>query len=217
MKAASKQSKVPILCISLVAIFLSVAYGLDYATVTEVVDGDTFRIENGEKVRMIGIDTPETLDPRKPVEYFGAESKAYLESLILNKRVRLEFGSDPRDKYGRILAYVHLGEIDVNLKMVEDGYAMAYLKYPHAREKKYLDAELRARRNGIGRWGSPSSVSQPAKPVVSDREPIVYITKSGAKYHRESCRYLSKSKIPISLEDAKTRGYSACKVCKPTR
>lgn len=206
-----------ILAALVLTILLSPALATDYATVTEVIDGDTFRIDNGEKVRMIGIDTPETLDPRKPVEYFGPESKAYLESLILNKRVRLEFGAEGRDKYGRMLAYVHLGDLDVNLKMIQDGYAMAYLKYPHDREQRYLQSEIQARRNGIGRWGSPGSVSRPVEPVKTEEKTTVYITKFGSKYHRGSCRYLSKSKIPISIEDAKARGYGACKVCKPGR
>ncbi len=217
------------------------------ALVDRIVDGDTFTLTSGEKVRLIGIDTPESQDPNKPVEYYSTEAKDQLEQLIGNKQVRLEFGDERTDKYGRLLCYVWVGDTLVNLEMVRQGYAMAYLRFPHSRETEFLKAEIAARRNAIGMWASPRTVQPAANdPGLSEAQQLlnqnggqsasvkpppvapavqpssqtggdetVYITKSGAKYHRGSCNYLRKSKIPISKKDAAARGYGACSKCRP--
>lgn len=204
-------------------------------TVSYVVDGDTFVLESGEKVRLIGIDAPESQDPNKPVEYFSERSKGYLQHLISGQEVRLEFGDERTDKYGRLLCYVYVGDsIFANLEMIKKGYAMAYLRFPHAKEAEFLEAEISARRQAIGMWGSPRS-SQAVEDIINDQleqglestqqkqkqeQPAsqsvtVYITKSGSKYHRGSCGYLRKSKIPISKDDAIDRGYGPCSRCRP--
>jgi len=122
--------------------------------VTRVVDGDTIVLSNGERVRYIGIDTPETKHPKKPVQYFGREASAYNKSLVEHKMVRLEFDVDKRDKYGRLLAYVYVGDTFVNAKLVEEGYAQVYTFPPNV---KYADLFLKlqreARENNRGLWG----------------------------------------------------------------
>jgi len=192
--------------------------------IADVIDGDTFRLEDGQKVRLIGIDCPESKDPNKPVEYFSEESGAFLESLIQGKDIRLEYGDERTDKYSRLLCYVWVDDtLLVNLEIVRQGYGLAYLRFPHKLEKQFLDAEIAARRAAIGMWASPRSgyvtpeIKPKEQPQEETKEITVYITKSGSKYHRAGCRYLSKSMIPISLKDAKERGYSPCKVCKPPR
>lgn len=132
------------------------------ARVLRVVDGDTFVAamdqENGEwRVRMLGIDTPESVDPRRPVECFGKEAADKLRTLVEGRRVRL--ASDPeadeRDAYGRLLRNVFLEDgTDVNATMVREGFAQAYLRYPLKRERK---SELRkleetARASSTGLW-----------------------------------------------------------------
>jgi len=215
----------PKVIIIVVAIFCASLPQISHsAIVSDVIDGDTFRLEDGQKVRLIGVDCPESNDPNKPVEYFSAESMAFLESRILGKDVRLEYGDERTDKYGRLLCYVWVDDtLLVNLEIVKQGYGMAYLRFPHKLEKQFLDAEIAARRAAIGMWSSPRSgffipdVRPKEQPKEEAQETTVYITKSGSKYHRAGCRYLSKSMIPISLKDAKERGYTPCKVCKPPK
>lgn len=89
-----------------------------------VVDGDTVVLESIGRVRLIGIDTPETVDPRKPVEYFGVEVSARLRAMLSGERIRLEFDQTRRDRYGRILAYLYLSDGRfVNREMVREGFA----------------------------------------------------------------------------------------------
>jgi endonuclease YncB( thermonuclease family) len=76
--------------------------------VTRVIDGDTLQLSTGEKVRLIGVGTPETKDPRKPVQYFGKEATAFTKHLVEGKPVRLAYDQPHHDKYGRTLASVYL-------------------------------------------------------------------------------------------------------------
>jgi endonuclease YncB( thermonuclease family) len=86
---------------------------------TSVIDGDTFRLETGETVRLISIDAPELSQPG------GEESLEYLAQLILNKGVTLEKGDEDRDKYSRLLRFVYVDNICVNEEMIRRGYAEA--------------------------------------------------------------------------------------------
>ena len=179
-----------------------------------VIDGDTIELDGGEKVRLIGVDTPETKDPRKPVEYFGQEAYEFTKKLIEGKKVRLEYDQNKIDKYGRTLAYVFLEDgTFVNVEIIRQGYGFAYTKYPFKYLEEFRAFEREARENRRGLWASKEeSKSETSK---ASEDTIVYITKSGKKYHREGCRYLSKSKIPISLKEAIKRGYTPCSVCRP--
>ena len=101
--------------------------------VDRVIDGDTFVIEGGERVRMIGINAPELKD------IYGVESKNHLKTLIESKYVNLIKGdvTANKDYFKRLLRYVYLDSTDINLKMIEDGFASAYLKYPFSKSKQY--------------------------------------------------------------------------------
>ena len=100
--------------------------------VVRVIDGDTFVIEGGERVRMIGINAPELKDT------YGVESKNHLKTLIESKYVNLIKGdvTANKDYFKRLLRYVYLDSTDINLKMIEDGFASAYLKYPFSKSKQ---------------------------------------------------------------------------------
>lgn len=124
--------------------------------VTNVIDGDTFDVEiNGEKekVRMIGIDTPEL----KGSECFSKEAKAELENLIESKYVQLISDStqDNKDRYGRLLRYVKLNEKDINEEMIENGYAHEYTHQEnfYINQFSYRQAEQSAMSKKIGLWG----------------------------------------------------------------
>jgi len=95
-------------------------------SVVDVVDGDTIevRIEGEiEDVRYIGIDTPESVAPGQPVECFGVEASEENERLVAGRRVRLDFDAERRDRYGRLLAYVYVGERFINAELVRGGFA----------------------------------------------------------------------------------------------
>ena len=111
-----------------------VSFGQD-VKVIRIIDGDTFEIENGDKVRMIGIDAPELEDEG------GIESKNYLKLLIENKYVSLikDEKNKNKDFFGRLLRYVYLNGSDINLKMIEDGYANVYTKFKFTKSKEYIN------------------------------------------------------------------------------
>lgn len=129
--------------------------------VVKVVDGDTFDVDiNGktERLRMIGIDTPETVDPRKSVQCFGKEASNKAKDLLINNSVYLE--SDPtqgdRDKYGRLLRYAFLPDrTNFGLFMISEGYAHEYTyRYPYKYQFDFKQAEINARENNKGLWSS---------------------------------------------------------------
>lgn len=121
---------------------------------TRVIDGDTFETETGEKVRLIGINAPEMSD------FYGLEAKKYLTNLVENKVVLLQTDniSSNRDRYQRLLRYVIIDGVDVNKKMVSDGFAFAYLKYKFSKSDLYENAQIQAREMNLGIWGNSQNV-----------------------------------------------------------
>lgn len=130
------------------------------AVVERVVDGDTIVVRIGgerERVRLLGIDTPETVHPEKPVECFGPESSARLSELTPpGSQVRLERDTELRDRFGRLLAYVYApDDTFVNLLLVEDGYATTLHIPPNGAHRQQLaDAEQQAEAAGVGLWSA---------------------------------------------------------------
>ena len=94
------------------------------ARIVRVVDGDTIQLTSGEKVRYVGMNTPETVDPRRPVQCFGHEASARNKELVEGQTVKLVRDVSETDKYGRLLRYVYLLDgTFINLKLVQEGYA----------------------------------------------------------------------------------------------
>lgn len=127
--------------------------------VKKIIDGDTIDVQfpSGavERVRLIGIDTPETVDPRRPVQCFGKEASAHLKKIIAGVAVQLE--SEPqnqdRDKYGRLLRYVFLTDgTFINEQMVREGYAYAYTRFPFAFAQRFARTQRDARIAQRGLW-----------------------------------------------------------------
>ncbi|PID51993.1 MAG: hypothetical protein CR972_04330 [Candidatus Moraniibacteriota bacterium] len=116
-------------------------------SVIHIVDGDTFDIENGERVRMIGIDTPER------GEVYYKEAKEYLKILIHGKKVRLVKDVSERDRYGRLLRHVYVDDQWINKKMIRDGFARLVTYAPDvAHVADFTSAERAARKEHIGLW-----------------------------------------------------------------
>jgi len=123
--------------------------------VSRVIDGDTIEIEGGERVRYIGIDTPETVDPRKPVQCFGVEASNKNKEMVVGKTVRLEKDTTDRDKYKRLLRYVYVGDTFINLEMVKQGFAYSYSYPPDIKfQKEILAAQQEAEKNKNGLWNA---------------------------------------------------------------
>jgi len=129
-------------------------------SVVKVVDGDTIDVSiNGvtERLRLIGINTPETVDPRKPVECFGVEASNKAKSILTNKKVSLESDSSQGegDKYGRLLRYVFLEDgTNFNLMMIKDGYAYEYTyDIPYKYQTEFKKAQKEAMEAKAGLWG----------------------------------------------------------------
>lgn len=136
------------------------------AFVVRAVDGDTLVVKLDDetnsstsperRVRLLGMNTPETVDRRRPVECFGKEASAYMHALVDGKRIRLEADpqADERDKYQRLLRNAFLTDgTDVNATMVREGYAHAYLSFPlnphRKRELKKFEQEARIAQRGL--------------------------------------------------------------------
>jgi micrococcal nuclease len=126
--------------------------------VADVVDGDTIDVLIGEvktRVRYIGMDTPETVDPDKPVECYGKEASERNKELVAGKTVALVSDAEDKDKYGRLLRYVYADGTFVNLELVKEGFATAEPIPPDtAHAKEFADAAALARTDGIGLWSA---------------------------------------------------------------
>jgi endonuclease YncB( thermonuclease family) len=121
--------------------------------VIKVVDGDTIRLDNGQTVRYIGIDTPETVHPTKGVECFGQEAKVRNIELVLNKTVRLEKDVSETDRYGRWLRYVYVDDTLINRTLVAEGFAVSSSYPPDiAKQSLFQDAQQSARSANVGLW-----------------------------------------------------------------
>ena len=142
--------------------------------VTRVVDGDTIRVAmNGRNttVRLIGVNSPESVDPRKPVECFGKEAASHAKSLMAGQRVRLELDASQgeRDKYNRLLAYVVLADgTSINHRMIADGFAYEYTyRTPYKLQADFKEAQREAQIGKRGLWADGACAKAGAVPVTS--------------------------------------------------
>lgn len=164
----------------------------DLYTVIKVVDGDTLDVSiNGktERVRLIGVDTPETVDPRTPVQCFGVEASNKAKETLLNKKVSLEADSSQGDKdtYNRLLRYVFLEDGTLfNQAMIEQGFAYEYTyRTPYKYQAAFQQAEKTAREKKRGLWGDtcaatpsltkavPTPTKKPSTPVIREQQVII--------------------------------------------
>jgi micrococcal nuclease len=203
--------------------------------VTRVIDGDTIEIEPStssgqgarQKVRYLGIDTPETVDPRKPVQCFGIEAAKKNKELVEGKTVRLEKDITDKDKYGRLLRYIYVGDIFVNLELVKQGFAFSYTYPPDVKhQEEILAAERAAREANLGLW---KACPVTASPTISSQETPKgecdikgNISSSGEKiYHLPGCGSYAKTQIDegrgerwfCSEEEAQAAGWRKALNC----
>jgi micrococcal nuclease len=142
--------------------------------VVEFADGDTIAVDMDgvtERVRFIGVDTPETQDPRKGVQCFGKAASAFTRNFIGNQRVRLEM--DPtnsnRDRYDRLLRYVFTPDGTlVNKEIIAQGYGFAYTDFPFQKMDEFTRAQRTAREQNRGLWGSCQVGGTESRPQTNE-------------------------------------------------
>ena len=123
--------------------------------VTRVIDGDTIVVESVGTVRLIGVDTPETVDPREPVGCFGPEASAFTRAMATGKMVRLDYDVDRFDRFERTLAYIYLPDGSfLNAELVRQGYGRAYTFFPFRYLDDFRALERDARDAGRGLWSA---------------------------------------------------------------
>lgn len=152
--------------------------GHEAALVTRVVDGDTIEVEilstssgpgagqapagSIQKVRLIGIDTPESVRPGTPVECFGREASAAAKALLEGQEVRLVKDVEETDRYDRLLRYVYVGDELANARLVANGYATAYTYPPNVRwSELFVQLERAAREENRGLWSADTCSGEP--------------------------------------------------------
>ena len=175
-----------------------------------VSDGDTIVLSDDRHVRYIGINAPEIAHDNQKAEAFGYAAKKYNQSLVLSKKVRLEFDKETHDRYGRLLAYIFLADgTFINKKMIEKGYAYVLHLRPNL---KYDGVLLKAQRDAMsakkGMWRN-----------LNDKEHKVYVgSKRSKRFHLKTCSYgkriKRKNRVLFTKKwDAFWNGFSPCKQC----
>jgi micrococcal nuclease len=182
-------------------------------TVKRVVDGDTFETTTGEKVRLIGVDTPETVKPNHPVEPYGKEASQFTKQLLEGKTLTLRFDVEPYDKYHRLLAYAYLPDgTFVNDKLVRDGYARVMTIPPNvAFAEQFLAAEREAREHHRGLWGLQQQDGKTDERISAEKKIKGNINSKGEKiYHLPGSRDYERTKAEVwfaTEEEAKAAGF----------
>ena len=140
--------------------------------VERVVDGDTIIVTGVGRVRLIGVDTPESVDPRRPVEFFGKEASAFTRRLVDGQRVLLGYDWERTDRYGRTLAYVYLPDgTFVNAEIIRRGYGHAYTRFPFKHLERFRQLEREARQAGHGLWGASPATERRVTSAAPSRRP----------------------------------------------
>jgi len=202
----------------LLSVFLSCpAHGASWTVRARwVPDGDTIFLVSGEKIRLKGIDCPETAHGGKKTQFYAKEARRYLWRLIRNQDLRVDTRDLGADRFGRIVTYVYLpdGRM-VNRVLVENGYAFCF---PYAkdaadpRQQDFLRVQQRAMNGLRGMWARILRMPAANEPYVGNSH--------SRRFHARGCRYAKtispKNRIPFStLRQAFYAGYAPCRTCTP--
>ncbi len=175
--------------------------------VNEVVDGDTFKMTFEGKpftVRLLGVDTPETVHPFKPVEFYGKQASDYLKNLLMGKQVRLNFDENKLDAYGRVLAYVYSDDLFVNAEVVKQGYGYAYTRYPFQSLTDFVAYQAEAKAAGRGLWENPEVAAEIEKTIQEGLAKPEELGQNGALVDLEDDPETIKVEQDSHTEEAKT-------------
>ena len=177
-----------------------------------VDDGDTIVVAGGERVRYLGINTPEVAHKDEPGEPFGDEAKAFNKKLVQGRWINLELAEQQRDPYGRLLAYVFLADgTFVNGELVRQGYAHLLRKQPKLRYwERLLALQRQALKEKKGMWSLP--VVKPEEFYIGNKRSWIF--------HRPHCQFGRKTAAGNRLRfrdryEALYHGFSPGRRCKP--
>jgi micrococcal nuclease len=176
--------------------------------VTRVVDGDTLIVQGVGRVRLIGVDTPETVDPHRPVQFFGKDASVFTHRMAQGQVVRLEFDVERKDRFGRTLAYVYLpDDTFLNAEIVKQGYGHVYTQFPFRYLEQFQGYEREARDAGRGLWAEAPAVTR----STGDADVRVWVNTSSRVYHCPRTRYYGKTKAGAFMrqDEAQRDGYRA--------
>lgn len=179
----------------------------DRFKVVSVIDGDTIELAGGDRLRLLGLDTPEKGEP------FYDSAKAFLNALLVGKNIEVAYSKKRRDGYGRLLGYIYIDSIWVNKEIIKNGLAHLYLFEDNLADKERIDellsAQNKAMDGGQGVWS------------IKRQEEAYYLASRGSyRFHRPHCRSLEK-RTPEELikfssrAEAFRQGYSPCRNCQP--
>lgn len=180
----------------------------DRFVIMRVIDGDTVELAGGDRLRLLGIDTPER------GELFYDSATIFLESLVLGKKSRIEYADKRRDRYGRLLGFLYIEDtVFVNKRILSAGLGYLYLvkdqELSRPRFKELLLAQRAAVESKVGLWG-----------IVRDYEDKYIASKYSLRFHRPGCS--SASQIQQSnvrtfeiMQEALYEGLSPCRICRP--
>lgn len=192
--------------------------------VIDVIDGDTIIVGKNEKVRLLGVDTPELHHPQKPVQCYAKEAKDFVISRVMGKTVKLTFEGIRKDSYGRTLAWVWYGDNFrhlLNRDIIANGYGFSYRKYPTSRTDEFNKLEAMARETQKGLWhptacGNNQGASETSSNINNPPKQGFCASRDSDIYHPCSCPSVAKIK-PENLiyfeteEEAKASGRRRCK------
>lgn len=187
------------------------AVAFEWVSVKWVDDGDTILLTDGRRVRYIGINAPEVAHAKygQPAEPFGNKALEANKALVYGKKVRLDFDREAKDHYGRLLAYVYLGDGRcVNLEMINAGWAYVLYKKPNDRNDRLLvESQRRAMKAGVGIW---DRLREPGEEIIGNRHSRRFHLKRCA----ESGKIHPKNRILFASQwEAYWQGYAPSKKC----
>jgi micrococcal nuclease len=198
-------------------LFLSLAYTFpESIKCTKVVDGTTIILNNGEPVRLVGVNIPETRNNNKRVERYRNEAFVFTKKMVEGKEVRLEYNQQQRDKQGRLLAYVYLTDgTFLNAEIIKQGYGYADTNFPFKHMEEFGKYEKEAREAKRGLWAD-----RPSKKKPKHIREFYLGANDSTIYHVPTCALIRKvdpqdRKLFNSVKKAVDAGYVPCKICKP--
>jgi len=187
--------------------------GADWSTVRRVTDGDTILLDDGRRVRYIGIDTPEIDYERRRAEPFGYAAREANRKMVGKRKIRLVTDLEPRDRYGRLLAYVYLPDGSmVNARLLRLGLAVVLFKQPNvSRFSELLSVQRNAMRAGLGLWRT-----------AGIEEGAVVANRNSMRFHLPSCRAVRQMRpanrvVYPKKWDAYWDGYAPARDCIPRK
>lgn len=190
-----------------ILVFLNTAMvsgGEIYSKPGFIPDGDTIFLKSGEKIRYIGVDTPEMNHKKGKPQLFAREAREFNKSITKGKRLRILLGNKKKDRFNRYLGYVYLpdGRM-VNELILKKGMGWFYYHRDNSKfNSKLMKSQKKAMRSKIGIWSYLSKVSKPVIP-----------NKRSMRFHSIDCKKIRKKRKSITIIQAFEKGYSPSRKC----